>query len=568
MHRSTEGNADRSGPAAKGRGTSLRPPNRFERTHREDDFEQLDPADEQPAESAVKTVYLPDDSQSIVSENDSPDIPFRYSINLYRGCAHGCSYCYARPYHEYLGLNAGIDFESKVLVKHRGPELLRAWLARDAWRPEPIILSGVTDCYQPAEREFRLTRGCLEVAHEARQPIAIITKNALVTRDLDILRQMAADRTVSVALSITTLDAELARVMEPRTSTPAARLRAVRQLADAGVPVRVMVAPIIPGLNDFEMPAVLQAASEAGAQGAGYTLLRLPLAVRPIFVEWLERSQPLKAAKVQSLIRATRGGKLNSSQFGADARRGLDRPADQADFPGVCQALWPRRQESSARVPEFSPTNFDHRAIAAVLIGSRARISHRAWRSVRRQLAKTLGQHVAIGFGHLLSRGVDAVAAAYEFGSRIALCGFPRSGQCIENRIGQQLVVAIGNRPHGRALSEPVESTRGGDDSRRAGGQRPQHIETIGWPAVGKECQIGSLPQRKPVGTRVDLHLHNTSKSQPRGLSGPPGIWFAGAGNDRQRIDSGGLAARCGIDRDIDSVVDIRRSACHDDRLG
>jgi len=312
-----EGNLDPARAAAKGRGTALRPPNRFERVHAEDDLEQLDPADELLPGRGVATEYLPDDSQTIISQNDSPDIPFRFSLNPYRGCAHGCSYCYARPYHEYLGLNAGIDFESKVLVKYRAPELLRAFLARDSWLPEPIIFSGVTDCYQPAEREFRLTRGCLEVACEARQPIAIITKNALVTRDLDILRRMAADRTVSVALSITTLDAELARTMEPRTSTPAARLRAVRELSDAGVPVRVMVAPIIPGLNDFEIPAVLQAASEAGAQGAGYTVLRLPLAVRPIFLDWLERTQPHKADKVQTLIRSTRGGELSSSKFGA-----------------------------------------------------------------------------------------------------------------------------------------------------------------------------------------------------------------------------------------------------------
>ena len=350
-------------PAAKGRGTSLRPANRFERIHAEDDFEQLDPADDAAAGRGVVTEYLPDDSQSIVSENDSPDIPFRYSINPYRGCAHGCSYCYARPSHEYLGLNAGIDFESKVLVKHRAPELLRAWLARDAWQPEPIIFSGVTDCYQPAEREFRLTRGCLEVACEARQPIAIITKNALVTRDLDILRQMAADRTVSVALSITSLDAELARVMEPRTSTPAARLRAVRQLADAGVPVRVMVAPIIPGLNDFEMPAVLKAASEAGAQGAGYTLLRLPLAVRPVFIDWLERTQPLKAAKVQSLIRATRGGKLNSSQFGARMRgEGLMAEQIKQTFQvfarryGLDGRKAPLETRGFRTAPEFGPT--------------------------------------------------------------------------------------------------------------------------------------------------------------------------------------------------------------------
>jgi DNA repair photolyase len=320
MNRGTDENSGPKRQGLKGRGTALRPANRFERLHSEDDFEQLDPADDEPGDRGVATQYFPDDSQSIVSTNDSPDIPFRYSVNPYRGCAHGCSYCYARPSHEYLGLNAGIDFESKVLVKHRAPELLRAWLARDDWQPEPIIFSGVTDCYQPAEREFRLTRACLEVAHEARQPIAIITKNALVTRDLDIIRRMAADRTVSVALSITTLDAELARTMEPRTSAPAARLRAVRQLADAGVPVRVMVAPIIPGLNDFEIPAVLEAASQAGAQGAGYTLLRLPWAVRPVFIDWLQRTQPLKAEKVQSLIRATRDGQLNDSQFGSRMR--------------------------------------------------------------------------------------------------------------------------------------------------------------------------------------------------------------------------------------------------------
>lgn len=294
----------------------MNPPNRFEKTHREADFEHLEHDDEYLEElNHPRTEYLPDTSQSIVSENDSPDIPFRYSVNPYRGCAHGCSYCYARPYHEYLGLNAGLDFETKIFVKHRAPELLRDWLARDAWRPESITFSGVTDCYQPAERDFRLTRGCLEVALEARQPLFIITKNALVTRDLDLLRQMAELHTIGVAVSITSLDQELARTMEPRTSTPAARLRAVRQLADAGVPTKVMVAPIIPGLNDSEIPAILAAAKNAGATGAGYVLLRLPLTVRPVFLEWLQRTQPLKAAKVESLIRSTRDGKLNDSQF-------------------------------------------------------------------------------------------------------------------------------------------------------------------------------------------------------------------------------------------------------------
>lgn len=313
----------------KGRGSHINPPNRFVTTHVEPDFEHLE-HDEEYLEQLgrPRTEYLPDASQSLVSENDSPDIPFRYSVNPYRGCAHGCSYCYARPTHEYLGLNAGLDFESKVFVKHRAPDLFREWLARDAWLPESITFSGVTDCYQPAEREFRLTRGCLEVALEARQPVFIITKNALVTRDLDLLRDLAQWNAVGVALSITSLDQELRRVMEPRTSTPAARLRAVRELSDAGVPTHVMVAPIIPGLNDSEIPAVLEAAKNAGAVSAGYTLLRLPLTVKPVFLEWIQRAYPNQAQKVESLIRSTRGGSLNNSRF-RTRMRGEGQMADQ-----------------------------------------------------------------------------------------------------------------------------------------------------------------------------------------------------------------------------------------------
>jgi DNA repair photolyase len=224
--------------------------------------------------------------------------------------------CYARPTHEYLGFNAGLDFETKIVVKENAPELFRAFLARDAWRPEPIVLAGVTDVYQPAERRFRLTRGCLEVAAEARQPMSLITKNALVLRDLDLLRDLAAEGLVHITLSVTTLDAALARSMEPRTSAPAARLRAVRALADAGVPVRVLVAPLIPGLNDSEVPAVLEAARRAGARAAGYVLLRLPLTVAPVFREWLERERPERLGRVEGRIRDARGGKLNDAAFG------------------------------------------------------------------------------------------------------------------------------------------------------------------------------------------------------------------------------------------------------------
>ncbi len=298
-------------------GAKIDPPNRFEKSCREADFEQLEGDTEYASSLDSRPVeYLTDASRSIVSENDSPDIPFRYSLNPYRGCEHGCSYCYARPTHEYLGLSAGLDFETKIVVKHDAPDLFREFLARDAWQPEEIVFSGVTDCYQPADRKFRLTRGCLEVALECRQPVGIITKNALVCRDLDLLREMAALKLVHVNLSISTLDAELARAMEPRTSIPAARLRSIETLSQAGVPARVMVAPIIPGLNDSEIPAVLAAAKDAGATSAGYTLLRLPFTVAPVFQEWLVRTQPLKARKVEGLIRETRDGALSQSKWG------------------------------------------------------------------------------------------------------------------------------------------------------------------------------------------------------------------------------------------------------------
>jgi DNA repair photolyase len=299
-----------------GRGSSLRPPNRFGETHAELDLEQVAGDDEYLAALAqVPTEYLPDASRSIISENDSPDLPFRYSLNPYRGCQHGCAYCYARPTHEYLGLNAGIDFESKIFFKPEAPKLFRDWLARDNYAPQTVMLSGVTDCYQPGEREFQLTRRCLDVALEARQPIAIVTKNALVTRDLELLAALAEHRCAAVAVSLTTLDPELQRTLEPRTSSPSARLRTIAALASAGIPTRVMVAPVIPGLTDHELPALLQAAADAGAHSAGYILLRLPLTVQPVFLEWLRSSQPTKAERVEAAIRDTRDGGLNHSEF-------------------------------------------------------------------------------------------------------------------------------------------------------------------------------------------------------------------------------------------------------------
>jgi DNA repair photolyase len=224
--------------------------------------------------------------------------------------------CFARPSHEYLDLSAGLDFETKIFVKERAPELFRDFLVRHDWEPEMIMVSGITDCYQPAERHFQLTRRCLEVALEARQPVGIVTKNALVTRDLDLLTPMAELGVVCVSVSVTSLDQSLVRVMEPRTSSIEARLRTIRELSGAGVPVCALVAPIIPGLNDYEIPKILEAVKDAGAHRAAYVLLRLPLTVAPVFMEWLERTQPEKKSRVESRIRETRGGKLYEAEFG------------------------------------------------------------------------------------------------------------------------------------------------------------------------------------------------------------------------------------------------------------
>src|SRR4051812_9594101 len=242
-----------------GRGAGVNPPNRFERLHLEMDPDC--PPEERPN---PKTQFMIDATESLLTKNDSPDVGFSYGLNSYRGCEHGCAYCFARPYHEYLGFSSGLDFETKIMVKLRAPELLRRELCRPRWQPQPIAMSGATDCYQPAERQFRLTRQCLEVCAELRHPIFIITKNALVTRDLDVLKELARYACIGVHISVTSLDTELAGALEPRASRPQARLQAIRELSAAGIPVGVMFAPAIPGLNDHEMTAVLEAAAAAG----------------------------------------------------------------------------------------------------------------------------------------------------------------------------------------------------------------------------------------------------------------------------------------------------------------
>lgn len=303
----------------KGRGASSNPDQRFQalQTHAEANEQDEYGEEEKPL---LRTEFIRDFSKSVVTENKSPDIPFRFSLNPYRGCEHGCAYCYARPTHEYLGFSAGLDFESKIMVKEDAPALLREKLMSRSWSGEHITFSGNTDCYQPVERQMELTRKCLQVMAEFKNPFAIITKNALVTRDIDIIAPMAALDAAFVVLSVTTLDDKLCSVLEPRTSRPRARLDAIRKLSEKGIPVSVNVAPVIPGLTDHEMPEILKAAKEAGAVSAGMTVVRLPLAVAPIFEEWLSVHRPERKEKVLSLIRDIRGGKLNESQFGARFR--------------------------------------------------------------------------------------------------------------------------------------------------------------------------------------------------------------------------------------------------------
>lgn len=295
------------------RGAQSNPAGRFERLELVDDPVDWAPGDAQPE---ARTEFYRDTSKSVITLNDSPDVPMDAMVNPYRGCEHGCIYCYARPYHEYLGLSAGVDFERRIFVKERAPELLRAELMSKSWRPQRIGLSGVTDPYQPVERRLALTRGCLEVLAEFRNPVAVITKNHLVTRDIDVLLPLVPHQAVQVFLSITTLDDELAGMMEPRASRPALRVQAVKQLADAGIPVGVMVAPIIPGLTDHEVPAILEAAAAAGAFTAGHNVVRLPHGVKDLFAEWLGTHLPDRKEKVLNRLRAMRGGKLTDSTFG------------------------------------------------------------------------------------------------------------------------------------------------------------------------------------------------------------------------------------------------------------
>lgn len=341
--------ADEQPKTIRGRGAGTNPTNRFEPIEFVADPESYDPDTPKP-----RTQFLTDTSRSVIATNASPDVGFDKSVNPYRGCEHGCIYCYARPTHEYLGFSAGLEFETKIVVKKDAAHLLRKELSSKKWKPQPIALSGNTDPYQPAEKHFRLTRQCLEVLATFRNPVIIITKNHLVTRDIDLLADLASHNAAAVFVSITTLDRKLTHIMEPRTSRPERRLAAIRTLSAAGIPTGVLVAPMIPGLTDHEIPAIVEAATAAGASYAGYILVRLPHAVAPLFEKWLGDHLPDHRDKVLGRIRALRGGKLSDPRFGS-RQRGSGVFADQMEgmFKLAC-----KKAGILGRRPELSTSSF------------------------------------------------------------------------------------------------------------------------------------------------------------------------------------------------------------------
>lgn len=333
--------------ATRGRGAAANPKNRFESMA----YIPIRNADD---EAALPTELLVDTTKEIIARNNSPDVGFGASINPYRGCEHGCIYCYARPTHEYLGLSAGLDFESKIVVKRNAAALLRAALSAPRWQPEVLAMSGVTDPYQPVERKLQLTRVCLEVLAQFRNPVAIVTKNFLVTRDIDYLAELARHHAAAVILSITTLNGALARVMEPRASRPEKRLEAVKMLRAAGVPVGVNLAPIIPGLTDEEIPALVEAAANAGAQFVHMLPVRLPHGVKDLFAEWLERHFPDRKTKVLNRIRDIRGDRLNDPRFGTRMQgEGVFAEQMAALFATAC-----RKAGIGQKMPALSTAHF------------------------------------------------------------------------------------------------------------------------------------------------------------------------------------------------------------------
>jgi len=298
--------------APNGRASVVNPVNRFEKMH----IDINESFAEFGTPASVRTEYYIDNSKEILAKNDSPDVTFTYSINPYRGCEHGCIYCYARPTHEYFGLSSGLDFETKIFVKKTAPELLRKRFSSKKWIPQFIAFSGNTDCYQPIERQLKITRECLKVFLERRNPVGLITKNALILRDIDLLQELSKWNLVCVTISITTLNPELSRRMEPRASSPQKRLDTLKKLAQAGIPIIVSVAPIIPGLTEHELPKILKAAADCGVKNAAYIMLRLPYSVKELMQTWLKANYPNQENRTLNAIKTTRNGTLNNHQFG------------------------------------------------------------------------------------------------------------------------------------------------------------------------------------------------------------------------------------------------------------
>lgn len=308
--------------AVKGRGTHLNPPNRFEVQQYQPDPEYQEHLlrEGELASNKPKTLFTEVYPKSILNKVTSPDIGKNWSMNPYQGCEHGCVYCYARNSHEYWGYNAGLDFETKIMVKKNAPALLEQALQQPRWQPEPIMLSGNTDCYQPAEKIYQITRKLLQVCLKYRQPVGVITKNALIQRDVDLLQKLAEQQLVRVCFSVTTLDEKLRRCLEPRTATATKKLQTIRLLAENNIPVQVMMAPIIPGLNSEEIFQVAEATAQAGARQLSYTTLRLNGALAPLFLNWLGQHYPERKLKIKHQIEELHGGKMNDSQFGRRMR--------------------------------------------------------------------------------------------------------------------------------------------------------------------------------------------------------------------------------------------------------
>lgn len=303
----------------KGRGAQFNTANKFLR--QQNVREHIEAIDEWET-PAPKTQFLEIEAASLVNKVESPDVAMQYSMNPYNGCEHGCIYCYARNSHEYWGYSAGLDFESKIMVKQNAPQLLRKFLEHSKWQGAPLSLSGNTDCYQPAEKKYRLTRSLIEICREYNQPVGILTKNSGVLRDIDLLAPMAAKGTAAVLLSLTTLNEDLRRILEPRTTTAAQRIRTLESLSKAGIPTGVMLGPMIPGLNEQEIPVLLEAAANAGATFAGYTFVRLNGSVKLLFHQWLHQHFPDRAEKVWHLIESGHGGQVNDSEFGRRMKGG------------------------------------------------------------------------------------------------------------------------------------------------------------------------------------------------------------------------------------------------------